>query len=128
MKEPNPRHPIQLLPKSGTEHLPFEWGSLTWFANRALGNSTELTLGRCVLRPGMGNPRHYHPNCTEVLVVLSGRIMHTVGPGEEKLMEPGDVVSIPANNWHCARNIGDGETVLLIAFSSADRETIGETS
>jgi quercetin dioxygenase-like cupin family protein len=52
--------------------------------------------------------------------------MHTSGPDEERQMETGDVVSIPANNWHCARNIGDCEAVLLIAFTSADRETIGE--
>jgi quercetin dioxygenase-like cupin family protein len=126
MKNPMPQGSIQMLPKESTEHLPFEWGHLTWFANRALGNSDKLTLGRCVLKPGMSNPRHYHPNCTELLVVLSGRIMHTSGPDEERQMETGDVVSIPANNWHCARNIGDCEAVLLIAFTSADRETIGE--
>jgi hypothetical protein len=28
--------------------------------------------------------------------------------------------------WHCALNIGDEPAVLFIAFSSADRQTIGE--
>jgi quercetin dioxygenase-like cupin family protein len=122
----NVQESIVILPKDRSERLDFPWGQLTWFANRQLGNSADLTVGRCVLRPGESNPRHYHPNCSEVLVVISGRILHTTGPDEERPMSEGDTVTIAPNVWHQARNVGDGEAVLMIAFSSADRETVGE--
>ena len=103
----------------------FEWGQLNWYVSRPLGNSTTMTAGRCVLKPGHFNPRHRHPNCDEVLFVVSGKIIHTLG-AEEIEMGPGDVISIPTNVVHNAKNIGKDDAVLLIAFSSADRETIGE--
>ena len=117
---------IQLLAYSESRKSAFDWGNLTWFSGRSLGNSTEMTVGRCILKPGQSNPRHYHPNCTEVLVVIQGRIEHT-GPGGNKVkMSAGDTVTIPPNTRHQATNIGDTEAVLFIAFSSADRQTVGE--
>ena len=65
---------IQVLPQSKAHHQEFSWGNLTWFANRALGNSDEMTIGRCILKSGHTNGRHYHPNCSETLVVIQGRI------------------------------------------------------
>jgi len=118
--------PIQFLPTNRSTNLEFDWGRLTWFAGRPLGNSEDMTIGRCILKPGMANPRHYHPNCSEILVVVRGRILHTLSDKETVEMGEGDTVTIPANNWHCARNLGNEEAVLFIAFSSADRETIGE--
>jgi quercetin dioxygenase-like cupin family protein len=103
-----------------------DWGELTWFANAELGNSDALTVGRCVLRPGHENPRHQHPNCDEVLVVLAGRIRHTLACGEDAEMGPGDTISIPAGMVHRALNIGGDDAVLLIAFTSARREVVGE--
>jgi quercetin dioxygenase-like cupin family protein len=118
---------IQLLPHGRAEKAGFDWGELTWFASRALGNSTEMTMGRCVLKPGCGNPRHLHPNCAEILVVVAGRIEHTMAGGRKAVLNEGDTVAIPANVWHQATNIGVTEAVLFIAFSSADRKTIGES-
>jgi quercetin dioxygenase-like cupin family protein len=79
---------IQVLPQSKAHHQEFSWGNLTWFANRALGNSNEMTVGRCILKPGHTNGRHYHPNCSETLVVVQGRIRHTLtGAQETELTE-----------------------------------------
>lgn len=117
---------IQLLTYPEAAKIDFDWGNLTWFAGRSLDNSTEMTIGRCTLNPGQGNPRHYHPNCTEILVVIQGRIEHTGAGGNKIEMGQGDTVTIPANIWHHATNIGDVPAVLFIAFSSADRQTVGE--
>ena len=120
-----PLEEINIRPSGASDA--FEWGNLTWFAGRAQGNSGEMTVGRCVLEPRMGNPRHMHPNCEEILVVIHGIIRHT-GPGGSAIeMQPGDTVTIPANVWHQAVNVGDEPAVLFIAFSSADRQTVGET-
>jgi quercetin dioxygenase-like cupin family protein len=59
-------------------------------------------------------------------VVLQGTIAHTLGDGTEARMEAGDTITVPRNFVHQARNIGVQDAVLYIAFSSADRQTIGE--
>jgi quercetin dioxygenase-like cupin family protein len=41
-------------------------------------------------------------------------------------MHTGDTVSIPAGIHHNAKNIGTGDAVLFIAFSSAHRQVVGE--
>ena len=103
-----------------------DWGTLTWFASAALGNSDAMTVGRCTLEPGCANPMHSHPNCAEVLVVVDGTVAHAVGRDDEVRLEAGDVITIPPNIPHNARNIGNGDAVLFIAFSAADRRTVGE--
>jgi quercetin dioxygenase-like cupin family protein len=115
---------IQVLPYSKTHHQEFAWGELTWFANQALGNHNEMTVGRCILQPGHTNGRHYHPNCSETLVVIQGRIRHTTSEERETELGEGDTVVIPPNVWHQATNIGQVNAILFIAFSSADRQTI----
>lgn len=70
-------------------------------------------------------PVIYHPNCSEVLVVAQGTIEHTAPDGKVAVMGPGDVASIPPNVVHHARNIGAGDAVVWISFSSATRETVG---
>lgn len=101
------------------------WGRLTWYVSGELGNSRTLTVGQAVIRPGQHNPRHYHPNCDEVLRVAQGRILHTMGDRTVE-MSAGDTVSIPTGVRHNARNIGNEDAVLDISFSSADRQVVGE--
>ena len=111
--------------ESETKTIPFEWGSLTWFANAEIGNSTELTVGRCILKAGAENPLHLHPNCSEVLVVLQGVIEHVIEDGRTVVLNPGDCINLPRDLPHKARNLSASEDAdLLIAFSSAYRETI----
>ena len=118
---------IQLVPSDRAESLDFPWGGLVWYASGALGNGADaVTVGRCLLKPGCSNPRHYHPNCAEILVVTQGRIRHTLSDKTETEMGPGDTVTIPANAWHQATNIGDTDALLFIVFTSPDRKTIGE--
>jgi len=114
-----------VLQKSGQKVLPQAWGELTWFASAELGNSVDLTLGQCVIKPGQSNPLHSHPNCSETLYVLHGRLAHTVGD-EEVVLEQGDTITVQPDVVHSARNLSDRPCVLVIAFSSADRQTKGE--
>ena len=104
----------------------FDWGSLTWYANAAAGNSAEMTVGKCVIKPGAENPPHRHPNCIEVLVVMQGIIDHRIEEGATVRLHAGDCISIPVNLPHNARNVASEDAVLLVTFSSADRQTIGE--
>lgn len=100
----------------------FDWGELVWYANGEMGNSATMTFGRAVLKAGYENFRHSHPNCEEILHVLSGRIVHSLGD-EHFPMGPGDTISIPANIVHNARNDGDEVAIMTIMFSTPDRQT-----
>ncbi|HUU59086.1 MAG TPA: cupin domain-containing protein [Phycisphaerae bacterium] len=116
----------RILRASQCEKAEADWGSLTWYAGAKLGNCEEMTIGQCVIRPGQENPLHRHPNCSEVLVVLQGTVLHTIEEGKQVELGPGDTITLPPNLPHKARNVSDADAVLLIAFSSADRETKGE--
>jgi quercetin dioxygenase-like cupin family protein len=104
---------------------PTPWGRLVWMVAGRLGNSTTMTMGKCFIAPGSANPRHYHPNCDEVLHVLHGDIEHSLN-GHTFRMSAGETLNIPMGSRHNARNIGKDEAALLIAFSSADRQTVLE--
>ncbi len=94
--------------------------------SQAGGTSDNLTLGRVTFKPGESNPGHHHPNCEEILFVVSGTIEHTLPEGGTTLLEPGDCVVLPTGNKHFAKNVGDDEAVVIVAFSAGDRQTIGE--
>ncbi len=109
----------------GYEVEPTSWGRLVWMVAGRLGNSDQLTVGKCFIAPGAANPRHSHPNCDEVLHVLSGEIEHSLD-GKAYRLGVGETITIPMGSVHNARNLGVEEAVLLIVFSSADRQTIAE--
>jgi quercetin dioxygenase-like cupin family protein len=115
-----------VLSAEKSQKIDQDWGQLTWFANAEIGNSQDITVGRCILKPGQGNPKHSHPNCGEVLVVVKGRIRHTGPGGKDVEMGPGDTISIPPKFLHRAENIGADEAVLIITFTSAHRQVEGE--
>jgi quercetin dioxygenase-like cupin family protein/type 1 glutamine amidotransferase len=114
-----------LLPRAEALVEPQPWGKLEWFASRALGNSTSITVGVATINVGKENPRHRHPNCDEILHVIQGHILNRVGDKEYE-MHAGDTVTIPEGAWHNARNIGTEDAVLSITYSSPDRISIGE--
>ncbi len=101
------------------------WGRLVWMVSGRLGNSTTMTVGRCYIDPGEHNPRHYHPNCDEVLHVLRGTIEHSFDDDTVR-MSAGDTISIPQGVFHNARNVGPDTAVFVISFSSPDRQVVGE--
>jgi quercetin dioxygenase-like cupin family protein len=114
-----------LTPRDDALVEPQEWGRLEWMVAGRMGNSERMTVGMCFIDPGQANPVHKHPNCDEVLHVVRGEIEHRVGD-QFFPMKAGDTVSIPEGSVHNARNVGSEQAVLLISFSTAHRETIGE--
>lgn len=103
----------------------FPWGCIHWSANAELTGSEHLTVGRVEINPRSNNPRHYHPNCDEVVYVVSGSIAHLVGEDWYD-MEAGDAIHVPQGVWHQARNRADDPAVLVIAYNTGRRQTVGE--
>ena len=102
----------------------YPWGDIRWPASRAACGARELTLGVTHVAPGASNPVHRHPNCEEVLVVIRGEIEHYIEGTPRVRMKAGETIVIPRNRRHQARNAGATEAELLVAFSSAERETV----
>jgi phosphonatase-like hydrolase len=101
----------------------FEWGTLKWLCNGKLLPGAGQTTGICHILPGRRNPVHYHPNCEEVLYMLSGQGLHSF---DEKSipLRAGSTIRIPAGVKHNLSNNGTETIVCLISFSSGQRETV----
>jgi len=101
-----------------------DWGSLQWLVGGHNGASKNMTIGRVTFKPGMGNPTHLHPNCEEVLYVITGTVEHTLPGGGTTRLTAGDCIVLQAGVWHRAVNIGAETAVVLVAFNSAQRQTV----
>ena len=102
------------------------WGTLQWLVGSNNGTSEHITLGRVTFKPGQSNPLHHHPNCEEVLLVISGEIEHSLPEGGSAKLRKGDCIVLPAGKPHQATNVGEKEAVVVVVFNSAERKTIGE--
>jgi quercetin dioxygenase-like cupin family protein len=106
--------------------LPLEqsaWGTLQWVCNEKLMPGAAQTVGLAAILPGKQNPVHYHPNCEEVLYVISGQGLHSYD-GQTVLLKAGMTIRIPANVKHNLMNTGTETLRTLISFSSGDRKTV----
>lgn len=105
------------------EHDKLEWGEIVWFCNGKLSPGSEQTMGMCTIYPGQRNPRHYHPNCEEVLHVVSGQGKHSYNDDWVDL-RAGSTIRVPANVRHQLVAEGTEPLKCMIAFSSGDRQTV----
>ena len=96
------------------------WGELNWKISATSMPGAEMTFGTCRIDPGQRNPLHSHPNCEEILYVVSGRCEHKLGDRLVQ-MQAGDAIRIPRNVRHWARNVGDEPLFAVIFFSSGER-------
>ena len=106
--------------------LPVEkspWGTLQWVCNAKLSPGALQTVGLAQVYPGKTNVLHYHPNCEEVLHVISGRGIQTVD-GRAVELKAGMTIRIPAGTKHSLANPNSEALLTLISFSAGDRQTV----
>jgi quercetin dioxygenase-like cupin family protein len=103
--------------------LRFPWGAIQWLCNAEIDPDAQQTLGLVYIQPGQKNPLHLHPNCEELLFVLSGECDHRLDDAVHHL-EAGSMIRIPAGAKHDARNNGWEPVRMLICYSSPDRQTV----
>ena len=109
-----------------SEPISTDWGELRWLVSGTLTPGALQTFGIVRIDPGQANPLHAHPNCEELLYVLSGACRHRLGDAEVEL-EAGQLIRIPAGIPHRARCTSEEPLVAAISFSSATRETVTAT-
>jgi mannose-6-phosphate isomerase-like protein (cupin superfamily) len=106
--------------------LPVEqsaWGTLQWVCNERLMPGAAQTVGLATILPGKHNPVHYHPNCEEVLYVISGQGLHSYD-GRTVPLKAGMTIRVPAKVKHNLVNTGTETLRTLVSFSSGDRKTV----
>lgn len=106
--------------------LPVEqntWGTLQWVCNGKLMPGSTQTVGLATISPGKQNPVHYHPNCEEVLYVISGEGLQSYD-GHTIPLKAGMTIRIPAKVKHNMVNTGTETLRTLVSFSSGDRKTV----
>ncbi|MEI7732314.1 MAG: cupin domain-containing protein [Verrucomicrobiota bacterium] len=106
--------------------LPVEssaWGTLQWLCNEKLSPGAIQTVGLATILPGCKNPVHFHPNCEEVLYVISGQGRHSYD-GRTIELKAGMTIRIPAGVKHNMANTGTETLRTLISFSAGDRKTV----
>jgi mannose-6-phosphate isomerase-like protein (cupin superfamily) len=109
-----------------TTQLPIErndWGTLQWVCNGKLIPGAEQTVGLATILPGKQNPVHYHPNCEEVLYVMSGEGIQSYD-NRTIALQAGMTVRIPPKIKHNLKNTGSEPLRTLVSFSSGDRQTV----
>ena len=72
----------------------------------------NMTYLKC--SPGKGIGTHAHAT-TEIFIVMTGRWSVTLGvdAGQETILEPWDIISVPPNAMHGAVNIGEEDGWLM---------------
>jgi len=99
-----------------------EWGHLAWLIGEEATPGAEQTFGVVTIQPNRRNPLHLHPNCEELLYVLSGECDHLLGD-ETYQLTPGSVIRIPRGVPHWARCTSAEPLTAVISFSAPDRRT-----
>ncbi len=113
-----PQYPIRT--RGEQQDIGEDWGHLTWLAGTNYGNADGLVLGRVTIKAGKFNPRHRHPRCEEVLYMLKGTIVHSLG-NESYTLSAGDTITIPAGVFHDAKCIGNEDADMIVVYSEGIR-------
>jgi quercetin dioxygenase-like cupin family protein len=81
----------------------------------AESSGRELVADLYVRAAGPGVPRHIHPTVAENVTVIRGKVC-AWSPGEgERILGPGETLSIPPNTAHSWRPVGDEEVRMLVS-------------
>src|SRR3954463_6412051 len=94
--------------------------TITWLFSGQTAPGAEQTLGYVVIQPGQKNPLHAHPNCEELLYLISGELDHSLEDATYRL-KPGDSIRVPAGVRHDARCVSDVPAAMVVCYSAAAR-------
>jgi quercetin dioxygenase-like cupin family protein len=105
------------------KEIKYPWGWIRWMMNSQLDPGAAQTFGVVEINPGQRNPLHSHPNCEELLYVISGSCEHIVGD-KKYVLKAGDLIRVPAGIAHQAIVVGNEPMRAVISYSSADRQML----
>ena len=82
-----------------------------------VGGSHRMVLGESIFDgPGSVHNLHRHPSAEEFQVILDGEGFHIGEGGVETQVGPGEVMLMPAGEWHGFRGAGTAVTRTIFGF------------
>ena len=75
----------------------------------------EAIQVRVEIAPGFTFPKHWHPG-EEIIYVLEGSLEYDVEGKPPVTLKAGDVLFIPAETVHSAKNVGSGNAAELATY------------
>jgi mannose-6-phosphate isomerase-like protein (cupin superfamily) len=114
-------HYTNKVDSNAANHFP--WGSIQWMCSNEFFADANITFGYVQIEPGRKNPRHYHPNSSEVLFLLEGELEHSLGDKRFHLT-PGMSIFIPLGVEHDASNPGMVPARMVVAYPTGDRQAV----
>jgi len=105
------------------DKIEHSWGWLRWLMNDKIDPKAEMTFGLVQIDAGGENPLHTHPNCEEILYMLSGSCDHIIGD-QTVTLKAGQVIRIPRGVPHRAKTAGSEPMKAVIVYSSGDRQFV----
>jgi quercetin dioxygenase-like cupin family protein len=103
------------------------WGTLRWMMNSQIDPQAAQTFGVAEIKAGQRNPLHSHPNCEELLYVISGSCEHIVG-SQKVILKAGDLIRIPPGVPHQAIVLGNEPLRAVVSYNSPNRKMVLEPS
>jgi len=82
----------------------------------------ETVVNLLEMPPGAAAPWHMHPGAQELLFAIEGNVTVEIEGQGATALKAGEIVLIPAEVPHLARNDGSGEARALVTHSRADKE------
>ena len=89
-----------------------DWGELGWMTPPDTTGARQLAVLEVTLLPGQGHNFHKHPKQEEAIYVIEGTVEQWLEQ-QKQMLQPGDVVFIPADTVHASFNTGDQAIKLL---------------
>jgi len=111
---------LTFVMRSDVETQVFDWGKLYWLSEPQVTDAEKFSAGIVVLNQGKGHKRHNHPNCEEILYVISGKghqIVELENGKVEDDIGPGLLVHIPPGIYHSTTNIGSEPMNLFAVYA-----------
>lgn len=105
------------------EQVKYPWGTIRWMMSSKLDHDSAQTFGIVQINAGRRNTLHSHPNCEEILYVLSGSCEHIIG-NKKVTLHPGDLIRVPIGVPHQAIALGSEPLRAVISYSSGDRQVV----
>ena len=89
---------------------------------KASADSTQLSMNRIILPPGMKGLRHMHKDAETIIFIIEGNSRTLIGENGEIAVDnkAGDFIFIPANVWHQPSNVSKNRVIAIEARADAD--------
>ncbi|KIR61423.1 MULTISPECIES: cupin domain-containing protein [Micromonospora] len=109
------------IPAHDVETFSFDWGTMKWFVSPVTIPGAVNSQGEVIINPGQGHGRHLHAGADELIYVVSGAGVQTVGDDEFAIAE-GDMVYIPRGTLHSTMNSTWRTLRLLVTYTPGGEE------